>query len=295
MHEFPIYLLLHDGHLALFHPTADGMLASAAPTGDDWVRLNALEQTRALIEALDRALDAAPTPQERLACLIHDRAMQDHLAALMQAGLPLYAQRWRIRAWEDLVVGQGGVFDYPLPPLDAVRTLLQARGGEAAAPPMTEAPPSPGPAPAPESIAEPPMAPPMEPVVTESGQAASAAAPIAPATAPAQAPRTAPPPAGDAVPLDGEQLVHFLPALFLQPFTRLGGADLALLTGRVEPFDIPSPYPELSDAELDKRQRAFRALPTLQQGQMLAFARAVSARLRARPEMQAHFHTLEAD
>ena len=89
-------------------------------------------------------------------------------------------------------------------------------------------------------------------------------------------------------PLDGEQLLTFLPALYAQAFTVLSGADLALLVGRVEPFDIPSPYPEPSPEALHRKQRELIALPLAQQQEILGFAHSVTHRLKLRPEMQPH-------
>lgn len=92
---------------------------------------------------------------------------------------------------------------------------------------------------------------------------------------------------------DAEHLLSFLPALYQQAFTVLSGADLALLIGRIEPFDIPSPYQEPSGDALDMKQRTFLALPSEQQRQIVAFAQQASQKLRPRPNMQAHIRQLQ--
>jgi len=92
---------------------------------------------------------------------------------------------------------------------------------------------------------------------------------------------------------DAEALLSFLPALYHQVFTVLSGADLAMLMGRIEPFDIPSPYQEPSGDALDMKQRTFLALPSEQQRQIVAFAQQASQKLRPRPNMQAHIRQLQ--
>lgn len=91
---------------------------------------------------------------------------------------------------------------------------------------------------------------------------------------------------------DAEALLSFLPALYHQVFTVLSGADLAMLMGRIEPFDIRAPYQEPSGDALDKKQRDFLALPFEQQRHIVAFAQNASQRLRPRQNMQAHIRTL---
>ena len=85
--------------------------------------------------------------------------------------------------------------------------------------------------------------------------------------------------------LDGEVLLSYLPALYHHAFSALSGTDLANLIGRVEPFDIPSPYQELSGEALRKKQRMFLSLPVVQQRSVLILANAVPQRLRVRSEM----------
>lgn len=46
--------------------------------------------------------------------------------------------------------------------------------------------------------------------------------------------------------VDAEHLLSYLPALYPRVFTHLGAVDLAALCGKLEPFDIPNPYPEPS-------------------------------------------------
>lgn len=85
--------------------------------------------------------------------------------------------------------------------------------------------------------------------------------------------------------LDGEVLLSYLPALYHHAFSALSGTDLANLIGRVEPFDIPSPYQELSGEALRKKQRMFLSLSQAQQRTVLILANAVPQRLRVRSEM----------
>lgn len=82
-----------------------------------------------------------------------------------------------------------------------------------------------------------------------------------------------------------EHLLTFLPALYQHVFTVLNGADLANLIGRIEPFVIPSPYPELSRDVLRAKQRAFLALPQVQQKAIVRFAQKASTPLHPRQEM----------
>jgi len=97
--------------------------------------------------------------------------------------------------------------------------------------------------------------------------------------------------------VDGERLLTFLPALFPRVFTELSGADLALLTGRVEPYNIPNPYPEPSAETLDTLQRDFRALPREHQREVVAFLARLPqrAKLQPRPEMRALIRELESE
>lgn len=92
---------------------------------------------------------------------------------------------------------------------------------------------------------------------------------------------------------DAEHLLSFLPALYEQAFTILSGTDLALLIGRIEPFDIPSPYQEPSGDALYMKQRIFLNLPIEQQRQIAAFAQQASQKLRPRQNMQAHILQLQ--
>lgn len=91
-----------------------------------------------------------------------------------------------------------------------------------------------------------------------------------------------------ALPIDGERLLSFLPALYPQVFTIIGGADLALLAGRVEPFTIPSPFQEYSSEVLHQKQREFRALPRVEQAQIVRLVAPYAARLKLRREMQSY-------
>lgn len=88
--------------------------------------------------------------------------------------------------------------------------------------------------------------------------------------------------------VDAERLIVYLPALFPRVFTEIGGQDLALLTGRPEPYALPNPYPEPSPETLDTLQHNFRALPRELQRQIVVFIsdRPQGQRLKPRPEMR---------
>lgn len=88
--------------------------------------------------------------------------------------------------------------------------------------------------------------------------------------------------------VDVDRLVSFLPALFPRVFTVLGAVDLALLSGRVEPPNIPNPYPEQSEEALRVLQRNFRTLPRELQRQIVGFVARLPHRqkLQVRPEMR---------
>jgi hypothetical protein len=72
-------------------------------------------------------------------------------------------------------------------------------------------------------------------------------------------------------PVEDEVLLTFLPALYQQPFTQISPVDLALLNGRVVPYDLPSPYPEPSEGAQSVLQARFRRLPKAQQAKLLRF------------------------
>lgn len=95
--------------------------------------------------------------------------------------------------------------------------------------------------------------------------------------------------------IDTERLLTYLPALFSRVFTILGPSDLAALCGRVEPFDIPNPYPEPSEETLRTLQRRFCALPHEMQRHILHFVQELPQyqKLNLRPEMRAHIAELE--
>ena len=95
--------------------------------------------------------------------------------------------------------------------------------------------------------------------------------------------------------VDAERLVSFLPALFPRVFTVLGGADLALLCGRVESLAIPNPYPEPTEETLRTLQKRFRALPQELQRQIVRFVADLPQRqkLQPRPEMRELVRDLE--
>ena len=95
--------------------------------------------------------------------------------------------------------------------------------------------------------------------------------------------------------VDTENLLRFLPALFPRVFTVLGAADLAMLSGRVEPLSIPNPYPEPSEETLRVLQKHFRALPQQLQQQIVRFVAHLPQRnkLQPRPEMRELVQALE--
>ncbi|MEV3841467.1 MAG: hypothetical protein ACRDC6_11750 [Shewanella sp.] len=97
--------------------------------------------------------------------------------------------------------------------------------------------------------------------------------------------------------VDAERLITFLPALFSRVFSVLNGRDLALLTGRIEPYALPNPYPEPSEESLFVLQRKFRALPREQQAQIVAFMAELPQRqlLKPRPQMQEWVLELESE
>ncbi|AKU11339.1 hypothetical protein AzCIB_1437 [Azoarcus sp. CIB] len=97
--------------------------------------------------------------------------------------------------------------------------------------------------------------------------------------------------------VDAERLIVYLPALFPRIFTEIGGQDLALLTGRPEPYALPNPYPEPSPEVLHTMQRDFRALPPELQRQIVGFIARLPQRqkLKPRPEMRELVLDLESE
>lgn len=97
--------------------------------------------------------------------------------------------------------------------------------------------------------------------------------------------------------VDAERLIVYLPALFPRIFTEIGGQDLALLTGRPEPYALPNPYPEPSPETLHTLQRDFRTLPRELQRQIVAFIARLPQRqkLKPRPEMRELVLGLESE
>lgn len=88
--------------------------------------------------------------------------------------------------------------------------------------------------------------------------------------------------------MDLERLVTYLPALFERVFNVIGPVDLALLCGRIEPPDIPNPYPEPSEEALCRLQKQFRDLPRETQQKIVTFVDGLPhrQRLKPRPEMR---------
>ena len=90
-----------------------------------------------------------------------------------------------------------------------------------------------------------------------------------------------------AQPLEAEKLLSYLPALYVHVFSVIGAAELALLTGRVEPFNLPSPYPEPGAETLRRKQREFQLLPREEQAYIVRLVSGHIHRLQPRAEMQA--------
>lgn len=88
--------------------------------------------------------------------------------------------------------------------------------------------------------------------------------------------------------VDAERLVTYLPALFVNVFSVLGSHEIALLCGRIEPLNLPNPYPEPTDEVLRVQQRRLRALPRALQRQIVQFVSDLPhrQRLQVRPEMR---------
>ena len=97
--------------------------------------------------------------------------------------------------------------------------------------------------------------------------------------------------------VDAERLIVYLPALYPRVFTEIGGQDLALLTGRPEPYALPNPYPEPSPETLLTLQRDYRSLPRELQRQIVAFIGRLpqGQRFKPRPEMRELVLQLESE
>ena len=97
--------------------------------------------------------------------------------------------------------------------------------------------------------------------------------------------------------VDAERLIVYLPALYPRVFTEIGGQDLAVLTGRLEPYALPNPYPEPSPETLLTLQRDYRALPRELQHQIVTFIGRLPQRqrLKLRPEMRELVLQLESE
>ena len=93
--------------------------------------------------------------------------------------------------------------------------------------------------------------------------------------------------------VDPEQLVAYLPALYQHVYSELSGSDLALLAGRVEPFQIQSPYQEPSEDALHIKQRKFLSLPLDEQKKIVQLAQSASRKLKPRLTMLATIRGLE--
>jgi hypothetical protein len=95
--------------------------------------------------------------------------------------------------------------------------------------------------------------------------------------------------------VDAERLITFLPALFPRVFSVINGRDLALLTGRIEPYALPNPYPEPSEESLFVLQRKFRMLPREQQAQIVAFMVVLPQRQQLMPRVELRDLVLELE
>lgn len=95
--------------------------------------------------------------------------------------------------------------------------------------------------------------------------------------------------------VDAERLARFLPALYSRVFTVLGGADLALLCGSVEPLNLPNPYPEPTEETLKVLQRDYRNLPRMHQQEIAGFISRFphAQKLQVRPEMRDFLRDLQ--
>lgn len=93
--------------------------------------------------------------------------------------------------------------------------------------------------------------------------------------------------------ISSEQLVAYLPGLYQHVYSELSGSDLALLAGRVEPFQIPSPYQEPSEDALHTIQRKFLSLPLEEQKKIIQLAQSAPRRLKPRPNMLSIIRNLD--
>lgn len=86
--------------------------------------------------------------------------------------------------------------------------------------------------------------------------------------------------------VDDDDLLTYLPALYQQPFQHISPTDLALLNLKIKPYDIPSPYPEPSEATLMLLQQRFRLLPRERQQRLAHFVAQLPVPLTPRPAMR---------
>ena len=96
---------------------------------------------------------------------------------------------------------------------------------------------------------------------------------------------------------DSEKLITYLPALYPRIFTQLGASELAALCGKIEPFNIPNPYPEPSTEILITLQKNFRNLPRDYQLDIVRFLTRLPQwqKISPRPEMAELIRKLEQD
>lgn len=93
-------------------------------------------------------------------------------------------------------------------------------------------------------------------------------------------------------PVEDEVLLTFLPALFQQPFAQISPVDLALLNGRVVPYELPSPYPEPSEGAQSVLQARFRRLPKAQQARLLRFVAQLPVQLTPRAAVRSWLESM---
>lgn len=97
--------------------------------------------------------------------------------------------------------------------------------------------------------------------------------------------------------MDMERLMSYLPALFEAVFTTLAPTDIALLCGRLEPMNLPNPYPEPAGDTLQALQQRFLALAPAHQREIIAWVHALPHRqkLKVRPAMRDIVQAIEAE
>ena len=85
---------------------------------------------------------------------------------------------------------------------------------------------------------------------------------------------------------DIEHLLAYLPAIYRNVWGSIGPHDLALLAGRIQTPEIPSPFPEPSANTLAALQRRLLKLPQAERQRLHAFCRELPHKLELRAEMR---------